>query len=154
MTNPLAWIAAIGGVLATIGTWLGPARTRWELRAEAIRGGQDRRENDLHRQRFTEAWHLWHDQPDGEERVRLARWYTEWTGTAAPGRAGIDATAQAPGFGCASAEEAYDRYIGTLDARYNPGRLGRPRRSFGVARAIIRRRPGQAGETTGGHSPA
>lgn len=32
--NALEWIAAIGGVLATVGAWIGPLRARWNLRAE------------------------------------------------------------------------------------------------------------------------
>lgn len=37
MGNPLEWIAAIGGVLATIGAWMGPVRARWNLRVEQLR---------------------------------------------------------------------------------------------------------------------
>jgi hypothetical protein len=128
MSDTLTWIAALGGVAATIGTWLGPLRTRWQLRAEALRDSQARRENELHRQRFTEIWHWWHDQPDGPERVEAARWYTEWTGAARPRRGGEDDGPMAPGFGCADANEAYDRYTGFLGAQHRPGRLGPPRR--------------------------
>jgi hypothetical protein len=118
MTLALAWIAALGGAAATIGTWLGPLRARWQLRAETIRNGQDRRENELHRRRLTEAWHQWNDMPAGPERTEAARWYTEWTGAAAPRRGGIDPGPQAPGFGCASADDAYNRYIEFLGYRY------------------------------------
>jgi hypothetical protein len=35
-----------------------------------------------------------------------------------------------PGFGCRDADQAYDRYIGFLDAIFHPGRLGPPPRSL------------------------
>jgi hypothetical protein len=124
--NALAWIAAIGGVAATIGTWLGPVRARWQLRAETLRDSQARRENELHRARLAEVWHWWHEQPDGPERAAAARWYSEWTGASRP-FGGADPGPMAPGIGCADADEAYDRYVGFLDAVYQPGRLGAPR---------------------------
>lgn len=54
--NVLAWIAAIGGVLATIGAWAGPLRARWNLRAEELRTGRAQHENRLHRWRYPEVW--------------------------------------------------------------------------------------------------
>jgi hypothetical protein len=88
---------------------------------------------------------------DGPERVQAARWYTEWTGAASPRRGGIDASPQPPGFGCASADDAYDRYMSTLEAHYSPGRLGRPR---GRLRAIMRRKPRELSEAPGGSPSA
>ncbi len=101
-----------------------------------------RRENELHRQRLAEVWDYWHDLPDGPERTAAARWYTEWTGASPPFSDGADGPL-APGVGCADADEAYDRYIGFLDAVYNPGRLGRPRRRW-RARPLKPDKPGAA----------
>jgi hypothetical protein len=88
--NALEWIAAIGGVLATVGVWLGPVRARWDLRAEELRTSRARRENELHRQRFASVWEWqWNHPPVGPARVAAARWYSEWTGAARPRRGGL-----------------------------------------------------------------
>jgi hypothetical protein len=126
MSNPLAWIAAIGGVAATIGAWRTEATARWQALAERRRTDRTRRQDELHRARLAEVWQWWHEQPDGDERVKAARWYSEWTGAARPFRGGLDDGPQSPGFGCASADEAYERYVGFLEAKYEPGRLGPP----------------------------
>ena len=81
---------------------------------------------DTPRARLAEVWQWWHDQPDGDARVKAARWYSEWTGAAMPFRGGLEPGPQSPGFGCASDEEAYERYVGFLEAKYEPGRLGPP----------------------------
>jgi hypothetical protein len=133
---------ATGVIGAGIGSWARTVRARWQLGVEATRSGRDRRENQLHRQRFAEVYHLWHDEPDEAERVKLSRWYTEWTGAAPPRQGGIFAGPQAPGFGCADESEAYERYLATLEARHNPGRLGRRRWHL----RIIGRRQQRAGE--------
>jgi hypothetical protein len=127
MSNPLAWIAAVGGVAATIGTWLGPVRARWKVHAEQLRTDIARRENGLHRQRFTEVWNWQHGQPDGEARLQAARWYAEWTGAARPRRGGLNDGPQSPGLHSADADGAYDRYVEFLGAVYEPGRLGAAR---------------------------
>jgi hypothetical protein len=51
VSDPLAWIAAVGGVAATAGAWLGPVRARWQLRAERLGTDRARWENELHRRR-------------------------------------------------------------------------------------------------------
>jgi hypothetical protein len=130
MNATLEWITAIAAVIAAAGGlagWLGAARARLQLRAETLRNSQDRRENELHRQRLAEVWHYWHDMPDSPERTEAARWYSEWTGAARPRRGGTGSGSQPPGFGCRDADDAYDRYIAFLAAVYQPGRLGPPR---------------------------
>jgi|SRR5215469_15580337 len=138
MSNTLAWIAAIGASAAAIGTWLGPARARWLLRAERLRTGAARRENELHRQRFTEVWHYWHDLPERPERSAAIGWYNEWTGARDPFSGEQDGP-QAPGTHAADIDDAYERYLGFLEAHYHPGKLSPPRR--------ISFRPGKAGKT-------
>jgi hypothetical protein len=127
MSDPLAWIAAIGGAAATAGAWLGPVRNRWQLRAELVRTDKARRENELHRRRFTEVWNWQRDQPEGRDRMEAARWYGEWTGAASPRRGGLDDGPQTPGLHSADADDAYERYIEFLGAVYEPGRMGAPR---------------------------
>lgn len=126
MNNALTWIAAIGGVLATAGTWFGPLRARWQLRAEELRTGREQRENQLHRQRFADVWEWQDSQPEGPARVDAARWYGEWTGNYRPRRGGLDARPQTPGLHSADVDDAYDRYIDFLSAVYESGRLGSP----------------------------
>ena len=140
MSDTLALAGAIGGIvaaavgiIAAVGAWRTEITARWQARVEQLRTDTARRENELHRERFTEIWHWWNDQPDGPKRINAARWYTEWTGTARPFRSGKDDGPLAPGFGCANADEAYDIYIGFLDALYHPGRLGPPRLSLSEA---------------------
>lgn len=89
MSDPLTWIAAVGGVAATVGAWLGPVRTRWQWRAEHARTDEARRDNELHRRRFAEVWNWQRNQPEGPERIDAARWYGEWTGAARPGEAAL-----------------------------------------------------------------
>jgi hypothetical protein len=130
MSTSLEWIAAVGAVIAAAGGlagWLSTARARMQLRAETIRNGQDRRENELHRQRFAEVWNWQREQPGGDERVQAARWFGEWTGASRPYRGGKDSPPQTPGLHSPDFDDAYDRYIEFLAAVYQPGRLGPPR---------------------------
>lgn len=124
--NALEWIAAIGGVLATVGAWRTEATARWQARAELLRTDRARAENELHRQRYAEVWNWRRSQPPGEM-AAAARWFGEWTGTYAPFRSGIDQGPQTPGLHSGNAEEAYLQYLEFLGAVYQPGRLGRPR---------------------------
>lgn len=127
VTDALAWIAAIGAVLATVGAWLGPLKARWELRAEELRTGRARRENELHRQRFASVWEWQRNHPPaGPARVSAARWYSEWTGAARPRRGGLDSGPITPGQHSGDVDDAYNRYIDFLSAVYEPGRLGAP----------------------------
>jgi hypothetical protein len=127
MGNALEWIAAVGGVLATVGVWLGPVRARWDLRAEEQRTSRARRENELHRQRFTSVWEWQRNHPPvGPARVAAARWYSEWTGAARPRRGGLDSGPMTPGQHSGDVDDAYNRYIDFLDAIYEPRRLGPP----------------------------
>lgn len=119
MTTALAWIAAVGGVLATVGTWLGPVRARWELRAEQLRNSQARRENELHRKRFGDVWNWWRDQPE-DSRVDAIHWYSEWTGVVRPRRAGIDNGPMTPGLHNGNEDGAYQDYVQFLEAVYQP----------------------------------
>jgi hypothetical protein len=129
MTTPLDWITAAAAVTGASGGGValaGALRARWQLRAETIRSGQDRRENELHRQRLAEVWHQWHDLPAGPEREKAALWYSAWTG-AHPGTL-------APGTGSRDAGNAYRMYVDELAARQGaeqeparPGRLSRLR---------------------------
>jgi hypothetical protein len=82
------------------------------------RAAAARQENQLHRQRFSEVWTWWHDQPDGPQREDAARWYTEWTGATRPRRGGLDDGPLAPGIGFANAGEAYERYLQFLSIQY------------------------------------
>lgn len=123
VNTALIWVAAIGGVLATVGAWLGPLRTRWQLQAEELRTSRARRENELHRRRFASVWQWQHNHPPvGPERVAAARWYSEWTGNARPLRGGLDTVPMTPGQHSGSVDDAYERYIDFLDAVYEPGR--------------------------------
>ena len=126
MSNPLAWIAAIGSIAATIGAWMGPVRARWQLRAEQLRTDKARRENELHRRRFAEVWNWQRTQPEGHDRIEAARWYGEWTGAARPWRGGLGGGPQTPGLHNADEDEAYERYVQFLGAVYEPGRIGSP----------------------------
>ena len=127
VTNALTWIAAIGGVLATVGTWLGPVRARWQLRAEELRTSRARRENELHRQRFASVWQWQRNHPPtGPARVAASRWYHEWTGNARPRRGGRDPGPMTPGQHSGDVDNAYDSYIDFLDGVYQPGRLVPP----------------------------
>jgi hypothetical protein len=124
VSNALEWIAAIGGVLATVGTWLGPVQARWELRAEELRTSRARRENELNRQRFASVWEWQRNHPTvGSARVAAARWYSEWTGAARPRRGGLDPGPMTPGQHSGDVDEAYNRYIDFLDAIYESGRI-------------------------------
>jgi hypothetical protein len=51
--------------------------------------------------------------------------YAEWTGTAPSGLL-------PPGGDAGSLDDEYQDYVRTLQERYNPGRLGRPRRRPGL----------------------
>jgi hypothetical protein len=124
--SALEWIAAIGGVAATIGTWFGPLRARWVLRAEQARTDRARRENELHRRRFYDVWAWQRDQPEGPERVDAARWYGEWTGAAAPRQGGLGGGPETPGQHSGDADDALERYIEFLGVRYERGRIGAP----------------------------
>jgi hypothetical protein len=132
MSDPLAWtgaitggVAAVGAVIAAIGAWRTEATARWQARVEQLHTDQARKENELHRMRHRQLYDWWHDLPDGPRRVKAMRWFGEWTGARDPYH-GNDQGAMTPGFGCANADQAYDRYIGFLDAIYHPGRLGPP----------------------------
>lgn len=118
MGNALEWIAAIGGVLATAGTWTGPLRARWSLRAEELRTGQAQRENELHRWRYAELWDWQRNQPEGDQRGDAVRWFAEWTGAVGPRRAGIDSGPQTPGQHSGDMREAYKRYVDFLAGMY------------------------------------
>ena len=127
--SALEWIAAIGGVLAAIGigAWAGPVKARWQLRAEELRNGRDRRENELHRQRFASVWEWQRNHPPvGPARVAASRWYSEWTGNARPRRGGLDPGPMTPGQHSGDVDDAYERYIDFLDDVYQPGRLVPP----------------------------
>jgi hypothetical protein len=126
MTVALAWIAAIGGLAATIGAWRTEATARWQAHTERLRTDKARHENHLHRQRFTHIWNWQRDQPDGPPRVEAARWYAEYTGAASPRRGGLDDGPQTPGLHSPNASDAYDRYLDFLSAIHEPGRLGTP----------------------------
>jgi hypothetical protein len=125
MSTALEVIAAIGGVLATIGAWRTEATARWQARGERLRTDAARRENELHRMRYAEVYSWWHDMPDGPARIRAMHWFGEWTGARHPYH-GADQGAIPPGLGCRDADDAYDRYIDFLDAVYHPDRLGPP----------------------------
>jgi hypothetical protein len=135
MSDPLAWIAAIGGVAATAGTWLGPIRSRWQLRSESQRNSRALQASELHRQRFMDVWHWWHDQPDSPQRVAAIGWFYEWTGARAPFDNGRDGP-QAPGTHSPNAAEAYERYLDFLSVQYRPNN---PEPSSGMTRRILRR---------------
>jgi hypothetical protein len=121
--NALEWIAAIGGVAATVGAWRTEVTARWRARVERLRNDEARRENALHRLRHGELYRWWHDMPDGPARIKAMHWFGEWTGARDPYH-GADQGAIPPGFGCANADEAYDRYVGLLDLIFHPGRPG------------------------------
>jgi hypothetical protein len=124
MNDALVWIAAVGGVLATVGTWLGPLRARWNLRAEELRTSKARRENEVHRERFADVWEWQRSRPDGPDRMEAARWFSEWTGAAGPRRGGLDSGPMPPGLHSGNVNEAYERYVGFLDSVYRPGQPG------------------------------
>jgi hypothetical protein len=133
--SELAWtilvggVAAVGSIVAAIGTWRTEVTARWQARVERLRNDEARRENELHRLRHAELYRWWHDMPDGPERKNAMHWFGEWTGARDPYR-GTDQGAIPPGFGCANVDEAYDRYVGFLDAIFHPGRLGPPPRAI------------------------
>lgn len=110
MGNVLAWIAAIGGVLATIGAWAGPLRARW---------------NRLHQWRYAEVWEWQRNQPEGSARADAARWFGEWTGSVGPRRGG-EPGPQTPGLHSADLDDAYKRYIDFLSGMHDAGRLMPP----------------------------
>jgi hypothetical protein len=124
--NVLEWIAAIGGVLATVGAWAGPLKARWGLRAEELRTGRAQRESELHRRRYVEVWEWQRNQPEGSARTDVARWFAEWTGAVGPRRGGLDPGPQTPGQHSGDVDDAYNRYIDFLSANYEPGRLDSP----------------------------
>lgn len=115
MSDPLAWIAAVGGVAATAGAWLGAVRARWQLRAERLGTDRARWENELHRRRFADVWNWQNHRPEGDQRID-ARWYGEWTGAARPRHGGHGGGPQTPGLHSATADDAYERYIEFLSA--------------------------------------
>lgn len=116
------WILAIAtAVLAAEGgTALLQWRARWEARAEESRTDQARRENDLHRRRFTELWEWLQSQPEAEK-AAAARWFGEYTGASAPLQGGTGSPPQTPGLHSADASDAYERYIEFLNGRYDRG---------------------------------
>lgn len=123
------WILAIATVFlaAEGGTALVLWRSRWEARAEEARTAEARRENELHRQRFTALWQWLQNEPEGDRKTQAARWYSEWTGARAPLRGAIDDGPQPPGAHSGDAVEAYERYVDFLGAQYEPQqRLGQP----------------------------
>jgi hypothetical protein len=134
MSDPLAWTGAIGGavaaaagIIAAIGAWRTEITARWQARVETLRNDAARRENQLQRMRHTDLYQWWHDMPDGLTRVKAMHWFGEWTGARDPYHGG-DQGALPPGFGCANASEAYDRYIALLGLIYHPGQPGPPPR--------------------------
>jgi hypothetical protein len=151
VNDALIWIAAIGGVLATVGAWLGPVRARWILRAEELRTSRARRENQLHRQRFADVWEWQRSQPEGHQRADAARWFGEWTGASRPCRGGLDDGPQTPGLHSGDADDAYERYVDFLDAAYQPGRMGPPVQPITVVRPTEPPElPGPGGVSGGG----
>jgi|HubBroStandDraft_2_1064218.scaffolds.fasta_scaffold732002_2 hypothetical protein len=74
-TEARAWIAAVGSTVATAGAWRTEATARWQALVECSRNDAARHENELHRRRFAEVWHFWHDDPDAPDRLARARWY-------------------------------------------------------------------------------
>ena len=158
MSNPLEWIAAVSpaAIIAAIIAGRTEATARWQARVERLRTDRARQENELHRQRFEEVWNWQRDQPAGEERVKSARWYGEWTGTDRPYRGGLDPKPLTPGLHSGDVDNAYNDYLAFLSAVYEPGRLGRPRPLLAnPARRSVpgnRRRmlPGRRGQLPGG----
>jgi hypothetical protein len=126
VSDPLAWIAAVGGVAARAGAWLGPVRARWQLRTERLGTDRARWENELHRRRFADVWNWQNHRPEGDQRID-ARAGTA-NGPAPPGRrhGGHGGGPQTPSLHSATADDAYERYIEFLSALYEPGRLGPP----------------------------
>jgi hypothetical protein len=118
-------VAAVGAVIAAVGAWRTEATARWQARVERLRTDQARKENELHRLRHRQLYDWRHDMPDGPERIEAMRWFGEWTGARDPYH-GTDQGAIPPGFGCRDASDAYERYVGFLDAVFHPGRLGPP----------------------------
>lgn len=134
INDALAWsaaitgsIAAIAGIVATIGAWRTEITARWQAHAERLPTYAARQENQLHRQRFAEVWNWQRSQPDGDTRVQAVRWYDEWTGNYLPRRGGLDDAPLTPGLHSGSEDEAYRNYLDFLAAQYQPGRLGPPR---------------------------
>lgn len=130
--NTLEWIAAIGGVLATVGAWAGPLRARWNLRTEQLRTGRAQRENELHRWRYEQIWQWQRNQPEGSHRADAARWFAEWTGAVGPRRGGIDPGPQTPGQHSGDVDDAYERYVDFLGGMHEARRLMLPSPSLAV----------------------
>jgi hypothetical protein len=126
VNDALIWVAAIGGVLATVGAWAGPLRARWNLRAEELRIGRAQRENELHRWRYEQIWQWQRNQPQGSQRTDAARWFAEWTGAVGPRRGGLDPGPQTPGQHSGDVDDAYERYVDFLGGIYESGRLMSP----------------------------
>ncbi len=137
MSATLESIAAISpaAIIAAAGAWRGEITLRLQSLVEERRNDQARRENALHRQRFAEVWHFWHDQPDDAAHTQAARWYSTWTGARPPLDPGADGPLT-PGFGCRDADEACERYLGSLEAKY--GHLERPAKRPKVPQLVLR----------------
>jgi len=133
MTTAVEGITAIAAVIGATGggvALLGFLRARWQLRAETLRNSQDRRENELHRLRHAALYRWWNGMPDGPAKVKAAAWLAEWTGARDPYRGSSDPGPLPPGFNVRDANEAYQRYVVSLDDTYHPGRPGPPPRSL------------------------
>lgn len=117
----LNWIAAVGGIAATVGTWMGPVRSRWNLHAERLRAEPQRRAAELHKQRFCEVWSWAHSQPPGPEQARAWRWYDWWIG---------DPPGGSPGTHAADTEDAYRQYVDWLEVCYGKDSRWSPRRDW------------------------
>jgi hypothetical protein len=130
----LAWtgaiggaVAAVAGIIAAIGAWRGEVVARWQARVESLRNDEARRENELHRMRHAQLYHWWADMQAGPARRRAMAWFAEWTGAREPYRADVPGSLP-PGFGSADVDDAYQGYIGLLDAVFHPGQPGAPPR--------------------------
>jgi len=138
-TEALAWIAAVGSAVAAAGAWRTEATARWQALVERRRTDGARRENELHRRRFAEAWHFWHDDPDASDRLARVRWYYAWTGARPPLKPDADGP-MPPGVGCANEDEAYERYVTNLAGRYGPTSVSRRPVADRLRMALRRRR--------------
>jgi hypothetical protein len=109
-------------------------RQRW---ARTPASAASRHVRNLHRQRFIEVWNWWHGQPDGEEGIRAARWYSGWTGNDKPFHGGLDDGRSTPGFGCLDADEAYESYMDFPGRRLRAGKARATTAVAGAARVTI-----------------
>jgi hypothetical protein len=114
-------VAAVGAVTAAIGSWRTEVVARWQARVERLRNDECRRENELHRARFTEIWEWVQAQPEGEKQDAAARWLGQHTGLNYSWRVTRDGRRSIPQLRM-TAGQAYAQYITALTGR--GGRLG------------------------------